>query len=402
MYELTCCIPPCTCCRLTATDKIYTTDMGTSTPAQRTCQTHRSTNTAPVLAYPASTNTDTARSADSSTETEVRVFRALEQLKNVGVNTSPRAASSDAGVNTDIQHKQLDNQNFDFSISFDSKGVGRTDAAAAAAAPKHTWDRGINTQQVRTLEKGANTQPTPSATRGVNTERLATNQTTRGVNTDAAAAARYSGASSGDGGSGGSERTSKSELKTTVQVVKVTECENCRERYTDGMRNAQHQRHAASADVTRRHVSSDVTQSSAADQLFGGDVASRSELSKVISREIVRKTESKLGTSPRTSSSSTTVTSSRTSSGATGTDDATSAATARDSMTSSGGSSSTAYGQSASSSMMTSSSSSSSSSHGGSSSTAMTSSGAASTGNDVHQRHATHRQRPGSRRCCCG
>ena len=273
----------CCCCRLTATDKVYTLDAGTNPITAHSSNMTRATNTAPVLAYPAATNTDSPRLHDSASETEVRVFQALQQLKNAGVNTQ-RVSTANAGANTDIQTKQLDSQNFDFSISFDSKGV-KTDETLRS---KQTYDRGINTQQVRTFDKGANTQQVPNQTRGMNTERLM-NHTTRGVNTDA----ERHGARSSE-----HERTSTSELKTTVQVVKVTECENCRERYTDGMLNAKRQASESQLASDKRSASSH------ADQLFADATGgSRSELSKVITREIVRKTESKLGTSPRTSTS---------------------------------------------------------------------------------------------------
>ena len=295
----------CCCCRLTATDKVYTLDAGTNPITAHSSNMTRATNTAPVLAYPAATNTDSPRLHDSASETEVRVFQALQQLKNAGVNTQ-RVSTANAGANTDIQTKQLDSQNFDFSISFDSKGV-KTDETLRS---KQTYDRGINTQQVRTFDKGANTQQVPNQTRGMNTERLM-NHTTRGVNTDA----ERHGARSSE-----QERTSTSELKTTVQVVKVTECENCRERYTDGMLNAKRQASESQLASDKRSASSQLASdkrsassqlasdkrsaSSHADQLFADATGgSRSELSKVITREIVRKTESKLGTSPRTSTS---------------------------------------------------------------------------------------------------
>ena len=278
---------------MAGTDKLHTFDAGTNTYFKQLSTTSsRSTNTTAPVTFPASTNTDVARFHDSATETEVRVFAATEQIRSTATNTQ-QVRARDVASNTE-NAKTLDNKEFDFSISFNTQGVATgAQAGARRDQAKHTWDRGCMTQEVRSVDRAANTQAPAIYSRGINTDNTS-RQTARGVNTDQRLLDDYVSSRVATD----SESRHSSELKTTVQVIKVTECDNCHERFTDGIRNASRRAQSSASSGSESNVfdlpaSSSVTSSS---------VANRSELSKAIEREIMRKTESKLGSRPTSSS----------------------------------------------------------------------------------------------------
>lgn len=161
--------------RSSITDKLYTLDVGTNTQAQIGATTHRSTNTAHIVTYPVATNTDKVLLYNAQTETDNRIFQSLGVIKNTHSNTNP-VHLTNVACNTDHNRRLVD-QNFDFNIAFKSTGVH------TEARPKHTWDRGTSTQEIRKFEKCINTQPIPSFSKGVNTEKR-TNQMHRGTLTD--------------------------------------------------------------------------------------------------------------------------------------------------------------------------------------------------------------------------
>ena len=137
--------------RSSATDRQYTSDAGTNTQNQ-TVTVHRAVNTDKKVTYPAATNTETTAKHNISTGTDIKIFQALDQVKNTGVNT-PRPKMVDLAVNTETV-KVLGDQNFDMNITF----ANRTMNTEKNVDAKRTFDRGINTQPVRQYDKGSNTQ----------------------------------------------------------------------------------------------------------------------------------------------------------------------------------------------------------------------------------------------------
>ena len=173
--------------RLINTDKGYTVDAMTNTMSQ-IIQMSKSTNTEPKVMYPAAVNTDRLLTSNAGSETDLKVFQALQQIKTAATNT-PTSQYHTTAVNTEAT-RQLQDQNFDFSITFNDQGmttdpVSRrfnvTDRAVATEAPRYST-RGINTQAPKLIDRGISaTKPTMPST-GINTDAtLSTTQTTTEV-----------------------------------------------------------------------------------------------------------------------------------------------------------------------------------------------------------------------------
>ncbi len=81
------------------TEKGYMKDIGIGTMKEP--QAHKGTNTQPVTTFPAATNTDEVKKNNTGTDTELKIFQAMEQVKNAGSNT-PVVQKYNFGVNTDV------------------------------------------------------------------------------------------------------------------------------------------------------------------------------------------------------------------------------------------------------------------------------------------------------------
>ena len=130
--------------RSVTTDRALTIDTASNTPATALL-VHRSTCTNPVKSYPASTNTDHSQMNTAQTNTDVAIFQALEQVKNVAINTT-RVNCADSTVNTDFEVKVVE-------------------------AKVVTCDRAVNTQSVKQYSQAVNTVKTLCIERACNTEK---------------------------------------------------------------------------------------------------------------------------------------------------------------------------------------------------------------------------------------
>ena len=108
------------------TDKGYQKDIGVNTIREQ--QAQKAVNTTPVTTFPAATNTETAKLTSAATGTELKIFQAMDQIRNVASNT-PVIQKYSFGVNTDEEPK----------------------------VPTH--DRAIATQKEFSYNKGVNTEP---------------------------------------------------------------------------------------------------------------------------------------------------------------------------------------------------------------------------------------------------
>ena len=130
--------------RTVATDRALTIDTASNTPATALL-VHRSTCTSPVKSYPASTNTDPSQQNTAQTNTDVAIFQALEQVKNVAMNTT-RVNCTDSAVNTEVEVKVVE-------------------------AKVVTCERAVNTQAVKQYSQAVNTVKTLCIERACNTEK---------------------------------------------------------------------------------------------------------------------------------------------------------------------------------------------------------------------------------------
>ena len=126
------------------TDKVYTRDEGNNTVKEKTFE--RATATVPIITYPAATNTVVARQSSVNTETDMKIFQALDQVKNQACNTN-RVTTYERGVCTEDQQKILGQHGFDLDIRFQDKGVNTTNA-------KYTTNKAVNTVPPRCINVG--------------------------------------------------------------------------------------------------------------------------------------------------------------------------------------------------------------------------------------------------------
>ena len=269
--------------RSSITDKLYTVDTGTNTHAQVTSTTHKSTNTAPVVTFPACTNTERQLMFNRGTETDVRVFQSLNQLKDTAAGTV-HVEHASKEVNTE-HSKQLVHQNFDFNISFRDAGVQKD------AMQKNTWDRGVNTQGVRTYERGINTHSVSSFAKAVNTDHRL-NQISRGIMTDAPR--MYNKYVGDDSVVQEPLSPSSAQYSESVVIQKVQGTEQSPlTSYKSQFNRDRSQSSSTDNDTSNKGMRSDRAGSSSGGVDF--DAVDTTGLSKMVTREVVRKTESKLG-----------------------------------------------------------------------------------------------------------
>ena len=121
------------------TEKGYQKDIGVSTIKEQV--THKGVNTTPATTFPAATNTEIVKLASAATGTELKIFQAMDQVRNVASNT-PVIQKYSFGVNTDVIEE-----------------------------PKVvTHDRAIATQKEFTYNKAINTEPPRVSHMGVGNE----------------------------------------------------------------------------------------------------------------------------------------------------------------------------------------------------------------------------------------
>ena len=121
------------------TEKGYQRDIGVSTIKEQV--THKGVNTTPATTFPAATNTEIIKLASAATGTELKIFQAMDQIRNVASNT-PVIQKYSFGVNTDVTEE-----------------------------PKViTHDRAIATQKEFTYNKAINTDPPRVSHMGVGNE----------------------------------------------------------------------------------------------------------------------------------------------------------------------------------------------------------------------------------------
>ena len=147
--------------RLIGTDKGFQHDATTNTYSQMITKT-RATNTEQVLMYPAAVNTEKIKEYSTGTGTDVSMFEAMEAIRTTGTNTQITHKTTSA---TNTEHsKRLTHHNFDFDITFATKGVN----TVANSGRKNVYDRGINTDVPRLFTRGINTQGPKLVERGIN------------------------------------------------------------------------------------------------------------------------------------------------------------------------------------------------------------------------------------------
>ena len=121
------------------TEKGYQKDIGVSTIKEQV--THKGVNTTPATTFPAATNTEIVKLASAATGTELKIFQAMDRIRNVASNT-PVIQKYSFGVNTDVIEE-----------------------------PKViTHDRAIATQKEFTYNKAINTEPPRVSHMGVGNE----------------------------------------------------------------------------------------------------------------------------------------------------------------------------------------------------------------------------------------
>ncbi len=122
--------------RSVTTDRIHSKDA--STMMRREQGQAKSTNTEKIATYPASTNTDNVRTYTAGTETDLKIFQALDMVKNAGVNTT-KISMVHNSTNT-IKEETPKKQTHDQCVS------------TANLIQQHS--RGINTDMVRKITTG--------------------------------------------------------------------------------------------------------------------------------------------------------------------------------------------------------------------------------------------------------
>ncbi|KAI0229401.1 hypothetical protein LSAT2_020206 [Lamellibrachia satsuma] len=154
--------------RSVTTEKVVRIDTGSNTPVTALL-VHRSTCTNPVKSYPASTNTDTTQQHNAQTSTDVKIFQALEQVKNNATNTI-RMDFADTGVNTEVAMKVVEAK------------VATCDRANNTLAMKQ-YSQAVNTVKTLCIERGSNTEKPRFRHSSSNTDMAMTYSTGVNVNT---------------------------------------------------------------------------------------------------------------------------------------------------------------------------------------------------------------------------
>ena len=119
------------------TEKGYQKDIAVGTVKEPVI--HKGVNTVPATTFPAATNTEIVQYVNSGCGTELKIFQAMDQVRNVASNT-PIVQKYSFGVNTDEPPK----------------------------TPTH--DRAIATQKEFTFNRGMNTEPPRVSHMGVGNE----------------------------------------------------------------------------------------------------------------------------------------------------------------------------------------------------------------------------------------
>ena len=119
------------------TDKGYQKDIGVSTIREQTVQ--KAVNTTPLTTFPAATNTDTVKLTSAATGTELKIFQAMDQVRNVASNT-PVVQKYSFGVNTDEEPKI------------------QTHDRAIATQKEFSYNKGVNTDPPRVSHMGVGNQ----------------------------------------------------------------------------------------------------------------------------------------------------------------------------------------------------------------------------------------------------
>ena len=154
--------------RSVTTEKVLRIDTGSNTPVAALL-VHRSTCTNPVKSYPASTNTDTTQQHNAQTSTDVKIFQALEQVKNSATNTT-RMDFADTGVNTEVAMKVVEAK------------VATCDRANNTLAVKQ-YSQAVNTVKTLCIERASNTEKPRFRHSSSNTDVAMTYSTGVNVNT---------------------------------------------------------------------------------------------------------------------------------------------------------------------------------------------------------------------------
>ena len=135
---------PATMSRSMITESKRTSDTGVNT--QRSQVVHRASNTEGVTTFPAMTNTETPRMFSVPTETDPKMFQALNQIRNTGTNTN-KVITMNSETNTEYVGRNLKTYSVNTDIRFVDKGINTTNV-------KNTTNRMVNTDEVRTRTTG--------------------------------------------------------------------------------------------------------------------------------------------------------------------------------------------------------------------------------------------------------
>ena len=130
--------------RAMTTEPVRAVDTGVNT--FRVQKIHRATNTQALATFPAATNTEPVPVYSRLTETDNKIFQALDQIRNTGSNTD-RIFTMNSETNTEHPSRNLKTQAFDMDITFVDKGIN-------TVTTKHVINRGVNTDVQRKVTTG--------------------------------------------------------------------------------------------------------------------------------------------------------------------------------------------------------------------------------------------------------